>query len=133
MAETKSQTRPLSPHLTVWKWGPHMLVSILHRITGSALTIVGLAVLTWWLLSIAGGPEAYGRFTSVSGHWLGRLVLIGLTWAFFQHLLSGIRHLVMDAGRGFELGANKRFAVLTVVGSLALTAALWAVILGDLA
>lgn len=133
MAETKSQTRPLSPHLSVWKWGPHMLVSILHRITGGALTVVGLAVLTWWLLSIADGPEAYGRFTSVADHWLGKLVLIGLTWAFFQHLLSGIRHLVMDSGHAFELGANKRFAVLTIVGSLVLTAAVWTAILGELA
>ena len=131
MAETKS--RPLSPHLTVWKWGPHMLVSILHRVTGGALTIVGLAVLTWWLLAIADGPQAYGQFTAAAGHWFGMLVLIGLTWAFFQHLLSGIRHLVMDAGRGFEIHRNKRFAVLTVVGSLLLTALVWAAILGDLA
>ena len=131
MADTKS--RPLSPHLTVWRWGPHMLVSILHRVTGGASTVAGLAVLTWWLLAIADGPQAYGQFTAVAGHWFGKLVLIGLTWAFFQHLLSGIRHLVMDAGRGFELHTNKRFAILTIVGSLLLTALVWAAILGDLA
>jgi succinate dehydrogenase / fumarate reductase cytochrome b subunit len=128
MAET--QSRPLSPHLTVWRWGPHMLVSILHRITGGALTVAGLAVLVWWLLALSDSPEAYGKFTSAAGHWAGKVVLIGLTWAFFQHLLSGIRHLVMDAGRGFEIHTNKRFAVVTVVGSLLLTAALWAFILG---
>ncbi len=122
--------RPLSPHLTIWKWGPHMLVSILHRVTGGALSIAGLALLAWWLVAISGGPQAYASFTKVAGHPLGLVVLIGLSWAFFQHLLSGIRHLTMDSGAAFELGTNKRFAVLTIVGALLLTAALWAYILG---
>ena len=128
MAATKS--RPLSPHLTIWRWGPHMLVSILHRVTGAGLSIVGLAALTWWLLSIAGGSDAYLDFTAISASPIGLVVLIGLTWAFFQHLLSGVRHLVMDTGAAFELDTNKRFAVLTIIGSLLLTAALWAYFLG---
>ncbi|MEO5774373.1 MAG: succinate dehydrogenase, cytochrome b556 subunit [Sphingomicrobium sp.] len=125
-----SRTPPLSPHLTVWKWGPHMLVSILHRVTGGALTVAGLAVLTWWLMALAEGGDAYASFTKASTHWAGMVVLIGLTWAFFQHLLSGLRHLVMDSGHGFELRTNKLFAVATVVGSLLLTAALWVYVLG---
>src|SRR5215210_1361046 len=121
----RPQSRPLSPHITIWKWGPHMLVSILHRITGAALSFAGLALLTWWLTAIADGAEGYAAFTKAAMHPLGLVVLIGLTWAFFQHLLSGIRHLVMDTGAGFELDTNKRFAMLTLVGSLVLTAALW--------
>lgn len=128
MAESRS--RPLSPHLGVWKWGPHMLVSILHRVTGGALTVAGLAILVWWLTAIAQGAGAYETFSAASTHLVGRVVLIGLTWAFFQHLLSGLRHLVMDAGRGFELKTNKTFAIATMVGSVLLTAALWAYILG---
>ena len=130
MATVKS--RPLSPHLSVWRWGPHMLVSILHRVTGGALSVAGLAILVWWLLAIANGQKAYDDFTAISSHPAGLVVLVGLTWAFFQHTLSGLRHLVMDAGSGFELDTNKRFAILTIVGSVLLTAALWAVILGDL-
>ena len=107
-----------------------MLVSILHRVTGGALSVAGLALLAWWLAAIAGGPEAYAKFAAVAGHPLGLAVLIGLSWAFFQHLLSGIRHLTMDSGAAFELGINKRFAVLTIVGSLLLTALLWAYFLG---
>jgi succinate dehydrogenase / fumarate reductase cytochrome b subunit len=57
-------------------------------------------------------------------------VLVGLTWSFFQHLLSGIRHLVMDTGAAFELGLNKKSAVLTIVGSVLLTALMWAWLLG---
>jgi succinate dehydrogenase / fumarate reductase cytochrome b subunit len=107
-----------------------MAVSILHRITGVGLTVVGLAVLTWWLIAIAGGAEAYADFAKAASHPLGMVVLIGLTWAFFQHLLSGIRHLAMDTGAAFELDVNKRFAVLTIVGSIVLTVALWAYVLG---
>jgi len=102
-----------------------MVVSILHRFTGAALSIAGLAVLTWWLLAISSGPDAYGTFTRAATHPVGLIVLIGLTWAFFQHLLSGIRHLTMDTGAAFELGVNKTFAILTILGSLLLTAALW--------
>ena len=127
MADTHS--RPLSPHLTIWRWGPHMLVSILHRVTGAGLSIVGLAVLTWWLAAIAGGADSYASFSKAAGHPVGIIILIGLTWAFFQHLFSGIRHLVMDSGAGFELDTNKRFAILTLVGSVLLTAALWVYVL----
>lgn len=118
--------RPLSPHLSIWRWGPHMLVSILHRITGGALTVAGLALLTWWLAAIAAGDAAFADFVAVATHPLGLVVLAGLSWAFFQHMLSGVRHLVMDSGAGFEIGRNKRGAVATVAGALLLTAALWA-------
>ena len=122
--------RPLSPHLTVWRWGPGMAASIIHRVSGAGLSIVGLAVLTWWLTALAGGSDSYTAFTRIAGSLVGKIVLIGLTWAFFQHLLSGVRHLVMDAGAAFELGINKTFAILTFVGSAVLTAALWWYLLG---
>ncbi|MFL6726513.1 MAG: succinate dehydrogenase, cytochrome b556 subunit [Sphingomicrobium sp.] len=133
MATTRS--RPLSPHLSIWRWGPHMAVSILHRVTGVALSFAGLGILTWWLFAISNGADSYSRFeafvnwTTIGVPWL-KLVLIGITWSFFQHLLSGIRHLVMDTGAGFELGINKTFAILTVVGSLLLTLAVWLYLLG---
>jgi len=127
---SSSPDRPLSPHLTIWHWGPHMVVSILHRVTGGALTVAGLAVLTWWLWALAAGPDAYQSFTLHASRWYGLVVLVGLTWAFWQHLLSGIRHLVMDTGAGFELRINKLFAVLTIAGALFLTALTWALIMG---
>jgi succinate dehydrogenase / fumarate reductase cytochrome b subunit len=128
MATTRS--RPLSPHLTIWRWGPHMIVSILHRATGVALSFAGLGILAWWLFALASGPDAYATFTKTATSPLGLVVLIGLTWSFFQHLLSGIRHLTMDTGAAFELGINKTFAILTIVGSVLLTAALWFYLLG---
>lgn len=128
MAEQRE--RPLSPHLSVWRWGPAMTVSILHRISGGAITVAGLAVLTWWLLAIVGGSDAYADFAKLASEWFGIAVLIGLTWAFFQHTLSGVRHLVTDAGDNFEIGANKNSAIATVAGSVVLTALLWFYILG---
>ena len=107
-----------------------MAVSILHRATGVALSFAGLGILTWWLFAVSTGPEAYATLTKVATHPLGLVVLVGITWSFFQHLLSGIRHLVMDSGAGFELGINKTFAILTIVGSVALTAAVWFYLLG---
>lgn len=127
---SRNPDRPLSPHITIWRWGPHMLVSILHRITGSGLAVLGLAALTWWLWALAAGPDAFQDFTTHASRWYGLVVLVGLTWAFWQHLLSGIRHLVMDTGAGFELKINKLFAVLTVAGALFLTALTWFLVMG---
>jgi succinate dehydrogenase / fumarate reductase cytochrome b subunit len=107
-----------------------MAVSILHRATGVALAFAGQAILTWWLFALSSGPDPYATFTKAATSPLGLAVLIGITWSFFQHLLSGIRHLVMDTGAAFELGVNKAFAILTVVGSVLLTALVWYYLLG---
>jgi succinate dehydrogenase / fumarate reductase cytochrome b subunit len=107
-----------------------MAASILHRASGIALTIGGLAILTWWLWAIANGPDAYATFTSAASHPLGIVVLVGLTWSFFQHLLTGIRHLIMDTGAIFELQINKTSAVLTFVGAVVLTVLVWIYFLG---
>lgn len=125
----RNPSRPMSPHLGIWKWGPHMLVSILHRVTGAGLATVGAAIFVWWLAAAASGPEAYAGFTGWAAWPWALVVWIGLTWAFFQHMLSGIRHLVMDIGAGYELSANKFWAVMTIVGSLLLTLLAWAYIL----
>jgi succinate dehydrogenase / fumarate reductase cytochrome b subunit len=106
-----------------------MLVSILHRLTGGGLAIVGAIVLVWWLSAAADGEQAYALFTAWAA-WPWALILwVPLSWALFQHALSGLRHFVMDAGAGFELRTNRIGSIATLVGSLALTAALWAYIL----
>ena len=123
-------SRPLSPHLTIWKWGPHMLVSILHRITGGALTVAGLGILSWWLAALAAGEEQYATFVAAAQHPVGLIVLAGLTWAFYQHLFSGLRHLVLDMGAGYELKVNRFWSVMTIAGSLFATALTWAFLTG---
>jgi succinate dehydrogenase / fumarate reductase cytochrome b subunit len=121
--------RPLSPHLQVWRWGPHMLVSILHRATGDGMALVGLAVLVWWLGALASGPEAYATFQGVMGSIPGMIVLVGLSWAFFTHMMSGLRHFVLDIGAGYELDTNRMWSIASPVIAIVLTAAFWALIL----
>ncbi|TCD05351.1 succinate dehydrogenase, cytochrome b556 subunit [Erythrobacteraceae bacterium CFH 75059] len=121
--------RPLSPHLTIWRWGPHMLVSILHRITGNGMAVVGLGVLLWWLGALASGPAAYDSFSAAMTSPLGYVVLVGLTWAFFNHMASGIRHWFMDIGANYELRSNKNSARGVVVAGIVLTALFWGALL----
>ena len=121
--------RPLSPHLSIWKWGPAMLVSILHRVSGDGMALVGLPVLLWWLAALAGGPAAYERFAGHASSWYGLIVLLGLSWAFFNHFASGVRHFVLDIGAGYEVDANNRWSVVTTAAGIVLTAAFWAALL----
>jgi succinate dehydrogenase / fumarate reductase cytochrome b subunit len=106
-----------------------MLVSILHRATGDGMAVVGLGVLVWWLGALAGGPEAYASFQGVMGSIPGMIVLVGLSWAFFTHMMSGLRHFVLDIGAGYELDTNRMWSIAAPVIAVVLTAAFWAVIL----
>lgn len=123
------KSRPLSPHLQIWKWGPHMLVSILHRVTGDGMAIVGLALLLWWLGALAGGADAYATFTAVMTSPLGYLVLVGISWAFFTHMTSGIRHFFLDIGAGFELNGNRFWSIASPILGVVFTAGFWALVL----
>ena len=120
--------RPLSPHLSIWKWGPAMAVSILHRVSGSGMATVGLFLLLWWLGALASGPEYYETFTDWMTSPLGYVVLVGLSWAFFNHLTSGLRHFVLDVGAGYELDINRAWSIASPIIAIALTAAFWAAI-----
>ena len=126
--------RPIAPHLfdgsrLHWRWCPHMFVSILHRVTGDGMALVGLGVLLWWLGSLAGGEESYRSFRDAMTSPLGLIVLVGLSWAFFSHMSSGIRHFVLDIGAGYELATNKIFSVVAPVAGILLTIAFWAIVL----
>lgn len=116
--------RPLSPHLSVYRWPITMTLSILHRITGVALSL-GLLVLAAWLLQAAAGPEQYQMFRDAMSHPVGKLLLIGWSFAFFLHLGNGIRHLVWDVGRGFEKHQANASAWAVLLVAVALTAAFW--------
>jgi succinate dehydrogenase / fumarate reductase cytochrome b subunit len=102
-----------------------MVVSILHRVTGIGLATLGAAALVWWLAAAASGPQAYATFIGWATSWIGIVIGAGLTWALFQHTLSGLRHFVMDLGAGLALPVNKFWASMTVVGSALLTILFW--------
>ena len=123
-----ASNRPLSPHLQIWKWGPHMLVSILHRITGDGMALVGLFILVWWLAALASGANYYTQFLSLIGSPIGIFVLIGLSWAFFTHVMSGIRHFILDIGAGYELKNNRAWSILCPSLAIIATLGFWALI-----
>jgi succinate dehydrogenase / fumarate reductase, cytochrome b subunit len=125
----QSSARPLSPHLSIWKMGIHMFVSIANRIMGFGLATVGVIGLVWWLSAAAAGDEAYLTFMTWAQSWIGYIVLIGLTYAFFFHLCGGLRHFVMDIGAGFELRANRVWAWATLGAPIIFTMLTWFIIL----
>ncbi len=122
-----TDNRPLSPHLQVYRWQITMAMSILHRLTGVGLA-VGALVLTYWLNAAAYGYDAFATAQSILGSWIGILLLIGWTFALFYHLCNGIRHLVWDAGRGFEISQARASGITVIVVSIVLTVLTWAVI-----
>ena len=116
-----------------------MAVSILHRASGDGLAIVGACMFLWWLGALAAGPDAYAAFLACVWHdpspeigivhqitnIVGKIVLVGLTWAFFQHLFSGLRHFVLDTGAGYELKTNKLWSLAVITAGMLATAATW--------
>ncbi len=103
-----------------------MVISILHRATGDGLAVLGGIGLVWWLYALASGPAAYASFLAVATSPAGYVVMVGLSWAFFQHLCSGLRHLVLDIGAGYELVTNRRWSRAILIIAPLLTAAFWA-------
>lgn len=89
------------------------------------MAFVAIPLFTWWLVAAATGPEAYETFYGVARSPVGYLVGVGFTYSFFQHLFSGLRHLVMDTGAGYDLKTAKTTAAATYVGAVILTAATW--------
>ncbi len=125
MATTHDDPRPLSPHLQIYRPLINMVMSIMHRITGVAL-YVGTLLLAAWLICLASGPAAYGTFMDIAGSIPGQIVLFGYTWAMLHHMLGGVRHFIWDTGRGFDLPTVNALSYATIIGSIVLTLAVWA-------
>ena len=119
--------RPLSPHLGVYKFMYTMTLSILHRITGVAVS-VGFLVMAWWLMALASGPHAYVRAVECLRTPIARLVLAVFALCFIYHFCNGIRHLVWDTGRGLERAQARNSGRVVIVATLVLFALLvWSV------
>ena len=106
-----------------------MTMSILHRATGVA-NVVGLFVIVWWLLAAANSPESYECFMRFAGSIVGKLMFFGWTFSVYLHMLSGIRHLIMDTGRLLTIENSNKAVVFILISAVVLTAATWCAILG---
>jgi succinate dehydrogenase / fumarate reductase cytochrome b subunit len=119
-----ARTRPLSPHLQVYRLPLVAVMSITHRITGVAL-VVGTILLAAWLGSGAYSPEAWNGMSSFLGSWFGYLLLFGWSVALYYHLCNGIRHLFWDIGKGFELADARRANGIVLVATAVLVVVTW--------
>ncbi|WAP70706.1 succinate dehydrogenase, cytochrome b556 subunit [Jiella pelagia] len=123
MSDVKS-ARPLSPHLSIYRFRPTMAMSIVHRITGAAL-YVGTLLLVWWLVAAASGPDAFATASGFFGSIIGQLILFGYSWALIHHMLGGLRHFAWDMGYADSKETSTTLAVATLIGSVTLTVVLW--------
>ena len=119
-----TRSRPLSPHLQIYKPIPTMVMSIVHRITGAALYF-GTVLVAWWLIAAASGPGYFDWVNWFFGTLVGRLILFGYTWALMHHMLGGLRHFMWDMGHGYEKHFSTKLALATPVVSVALTVLIW--------
>lgn len=127
MAEAKRAIeRPLSPHLSVYRIQMNTVMSIVHRLTGAALYF-GTLLLAAWLIAAAMGEKQFNLVNELFGHPIGKLILFGYSWAIFHHMLGGLRHFLWDTGRGFEIWQVNLLAWMTLIGSITLTLATWAI------
>ena len=124
-----TRERPLSPHLQVYRWQITMVMSLLHRVTGLALT-AGAFGLAWWLVMLAAGPEAAGRAMDIVSSPIGLVFLFAFSLALVYHLLNGLRHLAWDIGRGYDIPTVYKSGYAVAILTVVLTAALWFFALG---
>ena len=116
--------RPLSPHLSIYRWPITMILSILHRFTGVTLS-VGLIILMIWLVALSTGTAAYEYIATLMQTVVGRLLLVSFSFMFFFHLCNGVRHLFWDVGKGFDIHHANISAWLVVLTTIILTLGLW--------
>lgn len=116
--------RPLSPHLQVYKPQMTSVLSILHRITGVA-NGVGLLILSLWIITLAAGPDIYQKFYDVMASPIGQIALIGWSFSIFYHMFNGIRHLIWDTGRLFNINHATRAGFFVLFATAIVTTGMW--------
>lgn len=120
------KSRPVSPHLQIYRFTPTMAMSIAHRVTGVGL-FFGTGLVAWWLVAAASGPGYYATVSSFFTSVIGQIVLFCYTWALVHHMLGGIRHLAWDTLHGIEKEQSTKLAKANLAGSIVLTIVIWAV------
>lgn len=118
------RSRPLSPHILIYRWTITMTMSIAHRATGIA-NYAGMALLVIWLGAAAWGQEPLNMVNAIYGSWFGQVVLFGYSWSLIHHMLGGLRHFVWDFILGMEAGQREALAWANLIGSIVLTLLVW--------
>ena len=111
---------PLSPHIQIYRWHISSLVSISHRITG-IINIIAITIICFWASSLLLGENNYEAINSFLNSFIGKFIILGITWSFLFQILSEIRHLIMDLGYGFEIQTTKITGLIVIFGSIIFT------------
>jgi len=111
---------PLSPHIPIYRWHISSLVSISHRITG-IINIIAITIICFWASSLLLGENNYEAINSFLNSFIGKFIILGITWSFLFQILSEIRHLIMDLGYGFEIQTTKITGLIVIFGSIIFT------------
>jgi succinate dehydrogenase / fumarate reductase cytochrome b subunit len=121
-----ARARPLSPHLSVYRWTMTMAMSIAHRITGLGL-YVGTLLLAWYLIATSMDAAAFAAVSGFLNSIIGQIILFGFTWALIHHALGGVRHAIWDTGYGLDKPTRDQLAWATLIGSVVLTVVVWVI------
>ena len=111
---------PLSPHIQIYRWHISSLVSISHRITG-IINIIAITLICFWASSLLLGENNYEAINSFLNSFIGKFIILGITWSFLFQILSEIRHLIMDLGYGFEIQTTNITGLIVIFGSIIFT------------
>jgi len=111
---------PLSPHIQIYRWHISSLVSICHRITG-IINIIVITLICLWASLLLYGESNYQLINSFLNSFIGKFIILGITWSFSFQVLSEIRHLIMDFGYGFELKTSRISGLIVIIGSIIFT------------
>jgi len=111
---------PLSPHIQIYRWHISSLVSISHRITG-IINIIAITIICFWASSLLLGENNYEAINSFLNSFIGKFIILGITWSFLFQILSEIRYLIMDLGYGFEIQTTKITGLIVIFGSIIFT------------
>ena len=114
------ENKPLSPHIQIYRWHISSLVSITHRITG-IINFFAITLIFLWFTFIYFGENSYQIIQTILKMFIGKFIILGITWSFSFQMLSEIRHLIMDYGYGFELQTTRVTGLLVIFGSVFLT------------
>ena len=120
MADVNRGNRPLSPHLSIYRWPLTAITSILTRITGNALLVTALLIV-WWFLAAATSPQYFAIADGLITSWFGDLVMFLSLWGVWYHTLAGVRHLIWDNVVGLDLPTADKLTYAVIGGSVLLT------------
>ena len=117
---TMENNNPLSPHLQIYKWQISSLLSITHRIVG-VINFFAIVLICLWAIMLVFGENSYSILNTILDSGFGKFLTISLCWTFSFHILNELRHLIWDAGYGFDLKISKITGIIAFIGSFVLT------------